>query len=609
MAIARASAAAALLVAASLPAGAADETEEIRRDVAALVAAAQGIREDHDGPSPTRLARRLLERKEKAVQAVLKEAWAAATAKGSPAAESAVELERVIRFLHGFDGPADPAPKTGKDRIGFGGTLGAVYESDGVVLARPGGTGERGKVMGEPGWDRDDGPGTPRKFEALVKGGKWRKPGKPDARKLLQRLDDGSLARLADEEKRCFALALGEACGVDAGILPKLLQRFGDDPTDEVLGLAVAGAGAPAAVTDLRSRVGPLAVRVAEGKEAALPLLRRICRGLSRTAPEALAEEIGKLSGGAREAAFLGTGFRAAAPVLAAEYEAAADVAGKEAAFFSMVRLILRASFSREFPAPADMPRVVRIFREMAEGGSDEARRWAEEGAYGLFYMGWRDGEAHLNFSSNEVSVEATGRRLGPYPDMRTVLGRLDEDLRAGRIAFGEEGPALFGPTAVEAPGGERGHDRAWSGVPCPIPTWAEATASSPLRLQSERTDAGLRLTLRNEGAAPVALDPVALRYACAEYLPVRVKGAPGGPKEFTYLKLEFGPLGGWKRWRVPAKEIRVLAKGESCSWDVAVAPEHREAGHVSIEIHDEFTVEGACPAPLLRRLGWSWVR
>jgi hypothetical protein len=181
--------------------------------------------------------------------------------------------------------------------------------------------------------------------------------------------------------------------------------------------------------------------------------------------------------------------------------------------------------------------------------------------------------------------------------------------MRAGSLSFGEEGPRLSGASPAEREDGPSGDDRAYSGIPCPIPGWAEAEPASPLRLKAEPIEGGLRLTLSNEGAKPLALDPVALDFVCAEFTPVTVKGVPGGPKEFTYLKLEFGILGGWERWCVPARELKVLAKGQSHSWDVAILPEHRDAGHVSIEFFDRFRVEGPCAAPLLRRLGWSWAR
>ncbi|HEU4394723.1 MAG TPA: hypothetical protein VFS92_04095, partial [Planctomycetota bacterium] len=151
--------------------------------------------------------------------------------------------------------------------------------------------------------------------------------------------------------------------------------------------------------------------------------------------------------------------------------------------------------------------------------------------------------------------------------------------------------------------------DRAFSGIPCPIPSWMEATAASPLRLSSEKTESGLRLTLTNAGKAPFAIDPLVLRYPTAEHLTVTVKGVPGGPKSFTYLQVEFGHLGGWERWRVPEASIVVLAPGASHSWDLVLRADHAGVDHISIQWFDRFQVDGEPKAPLLRSLGWSWAK
>jgi hypothetical protein len=601
-----------LLVAAGLAfapstraAAAPDDAAETRRDLASFVGFGGYLDDGYDGPSPTGLARRLLERKEAAVKPVLKEAWEAAGIPGTAAAEREVELGRVIRWLYGFDGPASPEAKTAKGQVGFGGTLGAVYEQDGLVLVRPGGTGQRGRVMGEPGWEKDDAAPPRPKLEGLVKGGKWRKTPKPDTKRLLKSFDDGAVEKWTDTEKRSWALALGEAAGADPSALPNLLKRFEEDPNDPWLGLAVAWAGTPASVEALRSRIPALAARVAEGKEAALPLLQRACRGVARSAPGALAEEFGKLKGEAREAAMLGAGFRAAASVLIEEYEKSADAAAREAAFFSMVRLILKAHFSRELPAGKDMPRVVAAFRAMIEGGSDEARKWAEEGSYGLFYMGWRDGTANLNMSQNGVSVTGEGERCGPYPSMAPILKCLDEDLKAGNLVLADDGTGLFDRPAIPfAAGGP-----AWTGFDNPSPGWVEAKKDAPVKLKAEPIPGGLRVTLTNAGSQPFALNTVALRYVTADFIPVTVGGGSAGARKFTQLDIGLGPLGGWSRWTVPGSALVTLKPGGSHVFDVPIRPDHGSVDHVAIGIHDDMRVPEGSPVPVLRNLPDSWVR
>ena len=603
-----------LLVAASMAPAAAPpppgDGGDPKGDLGALIALAEeGIRDDYEGPSPTTLARRILERKEKATRALLEEAWKRSDGVKHPATDYSNGIRQVAEYLYGLEKPSGPPVPKGS--IGFGATPGVVREVGGLVLVRPGGSGERPRVMGEKGWDRE-GPDPRPAMAALLKGGKWRKAPRPDVKALVKMLDGEAMKDWSDPEKESFLLGLGEACGADAGNRPLLLRAFEDDPADAGLARAVGRAGTPDAAAALRARIAPLAAKVAEGKEAAIPLLQAAAKGLCRIDPAAFSEELGKLEGAEEEAVLRGVGFRLASGILCDRHDGA-DAGGKRSAVLSMVRLVLLAHFSREFPEGERMRRVVGAWTAALDAGDPELAEWVDRGAYGLFYMGWRDGEAHMIFSSNDVAVNATGARPGPNPPASPLLRRLDQDRRAGNLSFAGREP---GPFDVSPPPGggdstarDLGRDFAWSGVRCPIPSYAEADPASPWHLSSEKTDEGLRLTLTFKGKGKAALDPVAFRYVCAEYLPVRVTGVPGGPKEFTYLKLDLGPLGGWRGWRVPADRLKVLAPGESFAFDVAVAPEHRDATHVSIELSDTFAVIGESPAPVLHDLGWSWVR
>jgi hypothetical protein len=586
--------------AAAPSARAAEDDAAIRADLASFVDLARWVREDYDGPSPTALARRILARKEKDVRPLLKEAWLLAVARDSRW-EIELPLERAVRYLYGLEVAAAPKPEAGK--ISFGDTVGAVFEKEGLVLVRTGGDGSRGKVMGEPGWDNNDPP--PKKaFEALVKGGKWRASPRTDIRKALALLDDGTVAKWTDDERRSFAMGLGEALGADAGALPKLLERFEGDPNDAILGRAVAWAGVPRSVAFLAEKIGPLSKRVASGRQAALPLLQTACRGVGRTDPAALAAELAKLQGPDRDAALLGAGFRVASRVLTDEYEKGADDAGRNAAVLAMARLTFQASFSRELPGPAEMPRVLRALVAGCGAADEETRRVADQCGYGLFYMGWRDGKAGIHHSSNGVAVDGDGERLGPYPDMPTLLRRMDEDVAQGRLAFSDDDLGLFDrslPAVVET------YQRAWTGIPCPEPNTMDAGKDAPLRMKAEPVEGGIRLTLTNAGTPPVALNPLVLRYPCADYIPVTVTGQ-GAPKSFTELKLDFGPPGGWERWTVDAKQLVTLKSGESHTWDVALREAHRGADHIEVSVSDRMRITGGSVVPVLRRYS-AWVR
>jgi len=579
-----------------------DDETALRNDLASLVGIAGGLPRDYHGDSPTTLVKRILEGKERAVKPLLEDAWKRTGTKGSPAADAAIALERVIRFLHGTE-ITEVKPEKGK--ISFGGTVGVVHEMAGLVLVREGGTGERGKVMGERGWDSDEVPGR-KSFKELVKGGRFRKEPRPDFRALWKLLDEGEVAKLSESEQDSFALGLGEACGGDPSQEAKLIEKFEGGPTDAFLGKAIAATGTARTAALLRERIAPMAERVAGGREAALPLLQVACRGVDRADPAALREEIGKLGFDTRRAALAGAGFRIAAAFLADEYEAAETPEVRRTAVLEMVQLIQKAHYFREFPSSRDMPRVVRALVASLDAGDAELATWAERGAYGLFYMGTRDGTANINMSSNDVSVEGTGDRLGPYPDMPTLLRRLDEDLRTGNLVYEEGSGSLFdGPAASVMDHSEI----AWTGFDSPQPMRGKAERDAPVHLKGEPTETGLRLTFTNASRKPLAVLPVGLRYLTADYIPVTVTGEKGGPRSFRQLVLQFGMLGGWDGWRVPASALVTIPPGESWSVDVLVRPEHQAADHVGISIHIPYRIPGGSDVPVLLRLNESWAR
>ncbi|HEU4395118.1 MAG TPA: hypothetical protein VFS92_06100, partial [Planctomycetota bacterium] len=378
-----------LLAASAAPAAPAGETDA-RAEVADLIALASGgVSDSHDGPSPTTLARRILERKEKEVRAILEDAWKRAGTPGTVASAQQNGIHHVARYLWSVDPPAQAAP----DKISFGGVHGAIHEIGGIVLVRPGGTGERGKVMGERGWDRDDEPRTA--FAALVKGGKWRKPPRFDPKAAFKALDGDAASKWNESEAASFHIGLGEACGADAGSRPLLLKRFEDAPGDARLAAAVGRIGTPEAAAVLRGRIGPLARRVGEGKDAALPLLTAVCKGVARSDPAAFLEEAAKLGGAGERACLRAVGFRLACTALLDRHARAPDAAGKRQAVLDTVTLVLQAYFFREFPTAADMPRLVRAWTESLDSGDAELAEWVDRGAYGLFHVGFRDGGAN----------------------------------------------------------------------------------------------------------------------------------------------------------------------------------------------------------------------
>ncbi len=596
-----------VVAAAGAPPARAGDDDALRADLSALVSIAAGVSDRWEGPSPTLLVRRILDAKEKPVRALLEEAWKRAAAEHAPQAQHAAALERTIRFLWSVEGGAAPA-KPDRDRISFGGTVGLLREEQGVVLVRPGGSGERGKVMGEPGWDRDD-DRAPPPFAQLVKGGRWRKAARPDPRKVLDLLLGPGLDAWDESERRSLAMAAGEIAAPAEASVARLLERHEAEPADAWVATALAWAGTPPAVEAARRRVAPMAGRVAEGREAAIPILARACLALRRSAPEVLARECAALEGGTREAAYRGAGFPFAAAALLREHDGAADDAGRDAALVTLVRLLSADRFGHGLPAPADLPGVLRMLLRGLRSSDAQTREWSETGAYLMLYPGWRDGTANENMSSNGVSVEGTGARLGPYPDMSFVVPRLEEDLAAGRLTRTIGDIGLFDAPSPPIPWGPDHFDGAYSGIAPAIPFRAEAKPSSPVHLRAEPCERGLRFTLRNASLRPLSVNPVAFRYVCAEFMTMKLGGGPGDRRTFTRLKLSFGHLPGWEGWTVAADALVTLPPGGTFQWDTDVRPEHASADHVDVSLLSRMRVPAGSAAPLLDRFGDTWVR
>jgi len=594
----------AALAAAPGPA-AGDDAAALREDLSTLVRIAQGGIGEHDGPSPTLLAERLLKPGEAKLRPVLQEAWTLAGKKGSRAQDREVALHRVIRYLYGLDAP--PAGPD-KDKVSFGGTVGTVTEVEGVVVVRYGGTGERGKVYGEPGWDRDD-PKTRPPFEAVVKGGRLRKPPRPAASKLLALVEQKKFEGLAEEPRASVAMAVGEACGRDSQATPRFLRLCEEDPTNPFLGAALGWCGTRESAAALRARVAPLAARVAQGREAALPLLRAACRGLARTDRAALEEEIGRLTGDERMAAMRGGGYRVSLPILLRALKEVADPAARREALARLLDLV--GALQTHFPVPdqpaaADAPALVEALVSGLDPADPELRRAVLQAAYALLYWGFRDGTAGEHSSGNGVSVEGDGERCGPYPDEEAMLRRLHEDLGRGDLVLRDVEGGLFDPPVPELPGDA---DTPWSGIEPALPMRATASKDAPVHVAAEKTETGLRVTLRNAGRAAFCLNPVAFRYATADCIPLTVKGLPGGTRKFTDLRVQFGAVWEWRPKAVPARVLVLLEPGKTWSFDVALRADHRAVDRISVEMSSWIGVDGAPPAPLLRRLGTAWVR
>jgi hypothetical protein len=507
----------------------------------------------------------------------------------------------VIRHLYGVPLKAAPA---GKDEIGFGEEFGEIREESGVVVLRPGhNPGPKPKVFGQKGWDEERKPAPRPAFEALVKGGRWRKPPRGDGRALLKLVEDGVPAKWSEPERHSFACGLGEVLAADPSNRARLLKMHDADPMDPLLATAACWSGTPAAREALGARIAPLAERLASGKTAVLPLLATALLAQERASADALPALLAGLPEPSRDAALRGVGLRSATSLLAVDAAAAADAPAREAVLRRLVALLEALYFAPGFPPAGALPPLVRLLALCLEDGG-EAARLADHAGYLLFYIGFRDGPARLDMTSNDVATKGSGERLGPYPDMPAMIRRLDEEIRAGRLVPTDRDVGLFDPPAPDFPA-EQG---AWTGIEDPRPSFRRAERSSALHARAEKVPGGLRVTLVNAGKTPFAVNPVALRLATAERMDVTVTGE-GKARRWSQLDISLGFVRGGGRWTVPSAALVVVAPGGSHAFDVALHPSHEGVERVAFSLHDDMRLPGGSAVPVLRLVGDSWIR
>jgi hypothetical protein len=591
---AAATAAALAVFAAGAPA-AEDPAAALKGDVDALVKMLDdrwGGRDD-GGPSPTARVNRLVAAGDAKLRPVLAEAWRVVTT-SSDAERYRNPARQLVRFLYSLAATGGAAAQ-GDDEI---------LEEDGIVRIRA------GDAVGNFGWKGWNGGGFGRRtdesappFAEVVKGGKLRKASKPDVKKALAALDAG---RIAENERYAAAKAIGEACATNKPALQDLLRRQDADPASPWLLTALAWTASPDAERPLRLEIESLAGRVAEGREAAAPILAAACRSLRRLRNDALVEEAAKLTGAPREALLAAAGLDFATALDVAAVEKAPDAAAKDAALAAACRRIV-ASHGDERASAATLTALVKLLAASA-GAADEAlRRAVLDAAEALLYAYNRypiQSGSSTGDGASESRTTVTGERLGAYPDMASVLASMGKDLAKGDFVFTDERETLLFDMAG---GTVRGETKALaSDVRSPDSTSAPDERSA-VRLKGEFVEGGLRLTITNAGAASVAVDPVALRYGTAELTRHEFAGGAGGGKPYRQLALFLGFVRAGVA--TPADRLVVLAPKAEFTWTAPVRPEHRDADHVSVECYGGFAVRGTPAAAPLGPFLETWVK
>ncbi len=553
----------------------------LRDDVAALVAwvplrVAESLGEP-EGPSPTVLTARIVARGDGKVRPELKTLWRLAAVEGAPASERRRAVEEVIRFLYGTGDPAEPP----------------LRMVDGAVVVFPPKRGD----YDFGSFDRQSATAPrPPSFDELVKGGKLRAAPKPLGAKLLAALQRSEVAGWGWEAREALARATGETCTGAAAA--KLVELAAQQPTDATLATALAWSAAPEAEAELRRRVASLAARVADGKDAAKPLLASAVAGLHHVKPQALRDELDRLPDDARAAAVGAGGTDLVLGYVLDRAEQAGE-SGRSASL-DLVRAVV-ADGNGEVPADAGARLVAFLQRAALDAAlRDEALRTAETLLYGYNRYPIRSSS-----EMNGIATTDAGERVGPYPGIGVVLDRIAGDLAAGAAVFQRRASNLWDEPAARL-AGEWVDAR--SDVPSPHPgEYFYTAAAAPVGLAGEFGPEGLKLTLTNRGAAPFALNATSLGWGCGEVVTTTIRPQGGKATSFTSLGLKLGfvraPIA------VPAERLVVLAPGGSHTWTVALRNEDRAVDHVSVEVLGLVDVVGKPAAPLLRGLLETWVK
>ena len=554
-----------------------DSTDALRRDVASLLAAMGGA-DPVDGPSPTALVHRICSAGDERLRPFLQETWMA-TGPSAAGARWRAPLRRLVSFLFGTS-RRDPAASEGET---------AIFEVDGIVRLR--------RTPGEATARRDE---VPWSFGELVEGGTLRKPRAADVRKAVAALAAGTIPQ---DERPAVAQAVGEACSSSRRSVLDLLSQFDADPSVPWLVTALGWTGSRAVEPALRGRVASLAANSDTPRAA----LETACRALRHLDRGALAEEIEKLAGNPRDAAMAAAGLDVAASIDLAAIERASDPAARDAALRDLCRHV-RDAAGRSRPSGATTARIVRLFTAGLADADDATRETIAGAAEELLFRGSRAVISRSSPATGDGAgrTSVTGECIGPCPDAASVLASMAADLDGGLFVFADGAPSVFDLAGQPDPARAR---PLRSAVSSPEPAVPLAPGPEPqtVRLRGEVIGPVIRLTLKNEGAGPISVNPAALHCGMAEFTERAVYGGPGGSRTSTNLKLVLGYVNAFVA--TPAASLVTVAPGGEFGWGVALRGEHRGATHVSVEMAGSFLVRGRPEARPLTEFAETWVK
>jgi hypothetical protein len=432
-------------------------------------------------------------------------------------------------------------------------------------------------------------------FDAVFRGSEVRSRPKPDAAALLSAVHTGRTASATDAWRIDVGMALGEACAHDEQAFATLRSRAAAAPAEPVLVLAMGWSARPEAVPFLTLRLTEAAaLRDERNGTVQLDALRAAATALHHANEDRFWRLVGTLAPGRSDRVVEQLGPAALVHWRLGLLDAATDAASRRAALFRLCSFDL----GRAEVAPPPGQDAVRFFRALlaAADSDDGALRAAALACSAAYLYPFGRYPVRASVGDSETSRSWTGEAVGGSADDDDVLRMLVADLDAGRMSFRESESGLFeqAPQRVDTVGS------AQSDLPTDDPPGGDHLA--PVHLSAKGTESGLRLSLRNAGNTPIAVDPVGLRYAHAESVTVTTVLRSGSATSIRLVRLDLQVVG--LRASVPLSELVVLRPGESTAVDVPLRPVLRGSEQVEVRSRGFMIVTGDGRTPVLGEWG-----
>lgn len=592
------SAAAVAVPAVALPAARTDD-DVLRADIDDLVRRSWDVRfERLEGPSPATRVRRLLAAGDERLRGLLEEAWSAYSDPASPAGGALDPLALLAAFLYEVDPAPVPGPSVWTD---LGGVVTLVERAD-IETTR----GSYAFVTQRPTLRAFLGDARPRALPA------------PVAAALLARSDSAPPPASTTRGWMHFAMTLGEACAADPAVRAELVRRARARADDLALTVALgwAAAGDDEALALLRRRAAERSPAMFPGNLSSRALVpSALFDALRHADPRALLGVLAPPGAPASVRDLRAAGFETALPILADDLARAASEDARRAAIARLREFLEDDVGSPRWvrPLPADATTSILLALADALPGADPS-----VGADVLACVAWI---CHPHRSEEYVSGRAGFSAMGgplrvidtpaylPVTDGPTFLATLAQDVRSGALRLRDGLPNL----REHVPGVVR-WDRTLRSTAEPPPAFATTPwrddGDPPVRLRATWTDAGLELTMLNEGVDRIAVDPVALRYATGGITRAYVvaESGPGQARviaDDSALTIQLGDLP--LHAATDASNLHVLPAGASYTWTIPVRGECRRAAPVWVSATRTLALAGSPPAPLLTGFLSTW--